>query len=84
MSAALRRHPAARFTPDRWWPHWPAGSTRGRTAGAGWCASKTWTRRAARVVVLHEGRVAEIGPADALLDGAGAFALAFATPQPVA
>jgi ATP-binding cassette subfamily B protein len=41
-------------------------------------------RRAARVVVLHEGRVAEIGPADALLDGAGAFALAFATPQPVA
>jgi ATP-binding cassette subfamily B protein len=41
-------------------------------------------RRAARVVVLHEGRVAEIGPADALLDGTGAFALAFATPQPVA
>ena len=33
--------------PARWWRRWPAGSMRARTAGAGWCASRMSTRRAA-------------------------------------
>jgi ATP-binding cassette subfamily B protein len=41
-------------------------------------------RRATRVVVLQEGRVAEDGPADALLERSGDFARLFLEPQPVA
>jgi ATP-binding cassette subfamily B protein len=41
-------------------------------------------RRATRVVVLQDGRVAEDGPADALLARRGDFARLFLEPQPVA
>ena len=46
-SAASRPRPPGRCTPARWSRHWHRGWTRARTAGAGWCASKTSTRRAA-------------------------------------
>ena len=45
-SAASRLRRPACCTPARWWPRWRRGSTRGPTAGAGWCASRTSTRRA--------------------------------------
>ena len=48
MSAASRRRPPGRCTPARWSRRWPAGWTPARTAAAGWCASRTSTRRAAR------------------------------------
>ena len=46
-SAASRRRRPVRCTPARWSPRWRRGSMRARTAGAGWCASRTSTRRAA-------------------------------------
>ena len=45
-SAASRPRPPACCTPARWSPRWPRGSMRAPTAGAGWCASRTSTRRA--------------------------------------
>jgi hypothetical protein len=45
--AASRRRPPGRCMPARWWPRWPAGWTPAPTAGAGWCASRTSTGRAA-------------------------------------
>ena len=46
-SAASRPRPPGRCMPARWSRRWPAGSMRAPTAGAGWCASRTSTRRAA-------------------------------------
>ena len=44
---ASRPRPPGRCMPARWSRRWPAGSMRARMAAAGWCASRTWTRRAA-------------------------------------